>query len=51
MADEKEVSGSFLKKRTKKLLSACTRAGRLARAQADEVFFASFFFRKKKALS
>jgi hypothetical protein len=44
-------SGSFLKKRTKKLLSIGARAGRLARAQADEVFFASFFFRKKKTLA
>jgi hypothetical protein len=40
-----------LKKRTKKRLFACTRAGRLARAQANEVFFASFFFRKKKTLA
>jgi hypothetical protein len=40
-----------LEKRTKKLLFACTRAGQLARVPMDEVFFASFFFRKKKALS
>jgi hypothetical protein len=40
-----------LKKRTKKLLSAGARAGRPARVPADEVFFASFFFRKKKTLS
>jgi hypothetical protein len=39
-----------LKKRTKKLLSVCAGADSLARVQMGKVFFASFFFRKKKAL-
>jgi hypothetical protein len=41
---------SFWKERTKELLPACAHASRPARAQADKVFFASFFFRKKKTL-
>jgi hypothetical protein len=40
---------SFLKKRTKKLFSACTRASRPARVQADEVFLL-LFLQKKKSL-
>jgi len=39
-----------LKKRTKKLLFVCAAVQLLDGAQAKEVFFASFFFRKKKAL-
>jgi len=39
-----------LKKRTKKLLFVCAVAVGLDEAQAKEVFFVSFFFRKKKAL-
>ncbi len=44
----KKESGSFLKKRTKKLLSFCTLCRRSARQQA-KVF--CFFFSKKKSLS
>jgi hypothetical protein len=39
-----------LKKRTKKLLFVCAVVQRPDTAQAEKVFFASFFFRKKKAL-
>jgi holo-[acyl-carrier protein] synthase len=39
-----------LKKRTKKLLSICPALNQPSTAKTDEVFFASFFFRKKKTL-
>jgi hypothetical protein len=39
-----------LKKRTKKFFLACTRAGRLARMQADKVFLL-LFLQKKKILA
>jgi hypothetical protein len=38
---------SFLKKRTKKLSSACTRASRPARTQTDKVFLLLFIQKKK----
>jgi hypothetical protein len=38
---------SFLKKRTKKLFPAGTRAGRPARAPADKVFMLLFVHKKK----
>jgi hypothetical protein len=43
-----EQECSFLKKRTKKLLSVCASFDCPSEVQTDEVFFASFFFRKKK---
>jgi hypothetical protein len=45
-----EGSGSFLKKRTKKLSISGARALETARAQINKVFFASFLFTKKKTL-
>jgi hypothetical protein len=41
----------FLKKEPKNFYSLARVPGGLARVQANEVFFASFFFRKKKVLS
>jgi hypothetical protein len=40
-----------LKKRTKKRFFACARAGQPGTRAGEEVFFASFFFRKKKTLA
>jgi hypothetical protein len=42
---------SFLKKKNQKTSIRLRRAYRIHAAQMDEVFFASFFFRKKKTLS
>jgi hypothetical protein len=43
----KEGRGSFLKKRTKKLPSACARAKRETRMQMDKSLFASFSSEKE----
>jgi hypothetical protein len=40
----------FFEKKNQKTFPTGTRAGRPARVPANEVFFASFFFRKKKTL-
>jgi hypothetical protein len=46
-----EQAGSFLKKRTKKLLSSCAQPGWMDRSQCDQKFFASFFQKRRPFLA
>jgi hypothetical protein len=45
----KEGSGSFLKKRTKKLFPVCAGAGRPGTGQKEESLFASFSSEKEES--